>query len=137
MATKAPSQPHHSTKNGTMSGVISAPMLVPELKMPVAKARSLRGNHSATVLIDAGKLPASPRPSRKRASAKPAAAPPSVTNETPVFSSRLRVGNCSQGTESAKAWPTAATLHSTMAIVKPFFVPSLSITRPARSRPMA
>ena len=120
-----------------MSGVISAPMLVPELKMPVAKARSLRGNHSATVLIDAGKLPASPRPSRKRASAKPAAAPPSVTNETPVFSSRLRVGNCSQGTESAKAWPTAATLHRTMAIVKPFFVPSLSITRPARSRPIA
>ena len=35
----------------------SAPTLVPELKMPVARARSFFGNHSATVLIEAGKLP--------------------------------------------------------------------------------
>ena len=37
-----------------MNGAIVAPILVPELKMPVAKARSFRGNHSATALIAAG-----------------------------------------------------------------------------------
>ncbi len=112
-------------------------MLVPELKMPVAKARSLLGNHSATVLMEAGKLPASPRPRKKRARAKPAAAPPSVTKVTPVFSSRFRVGNHRPGIQSAKAWAIAATLHKTMASAKPSFVPSLSITRPASSRPIA
>src|SRR6185503_4821931 len=40
----------------------------------------LRGNHSATVLIAAGKLPASPRPSAKRAAAKPATLPTSVAH---------------------------------------------------------
>ena len=35
--------------------------------MPVASERSFCGNHSATVLIAAGKLPDSPSPSRKRA----------------------------------------------------------------------
>ena len=51
--------------HGTTSGATTAPMLVPELKMPVASARSRFGNHSATVLIAAGKLPASPMPERK------------------------------------------------------------------------
>ena len=45
-----------------MSGARMAPTLVPELKMPVASERSLCGNHSATVLMAAGKLPDSPRP---------------------------------------------------------------------------
>ena len=35
----------------------------PALKMPVASARSFFGNHSATVLMAAGKFPASPSPS--------------------------------------------------------------------------
>ena len=35
--------------------------------MPVASARSFLGNHSAIALIEAGKLPDSPRPSEKRA----------------------------------------------------------------------
>ena len=39
--------------------------------MPVASARSFLGNHSATVLMEAGKLPASPSPSRNRMRAKP------------------------------------------------------------------
>ena len=47
-------------------------MLVPELKMPVASARSFFGNHSAVTLIAAGKLPASPNPSASRAKMKPA-----------------------------------------------------------------
>src|SRR5437762_6468869 len=64
-------QPQRKVIQGTTSGVTSAPTFVPELKMPVARARSFLGNHSATVLIEAGKAPDSPRPSAKRASAKP------------------------------------------------------------------
>jgi hypothetical protein len=37
-----------------------APMFEPLLKIPVANALSFFGNHSATVLMDAGKLPDSP-----------------------------------------------------------------------------
>ena len=48
-----------------------APMLEPELKMPVASARCCLGNHSATVLIAAGKFPDSPRPSQNRERQKP------------------------------------------------------------------
>src|SRR5688500_15508435 len=59
----AHSHPNEMVMMGTISGVSNAPMFVPALKIPVANARSLRGNHSATVLIAPGKLPASPRPS--------------------------------------------------------------------------
>ena len=89
----AHSQPHVTVIQGTTSGVTSAPMFVPELKMPVAKARSFFGNHSAVALIAAGKLPPSPSPSRKRAMAKPAAAPVSITKLRPVEASRKTVGN--------------------------------------------
>ena len=37
-------------------GVSNAPTFVPELKMPVASARSFFGNHSAVALMAAGKL---------------------------------------------------------------------------------
>ena len=57
---------------GTTIGVMIAPMFVPALKRPVANARSERGNHSATVLMAAGKLPDSPRPRAKRAAMNPA-----------------------------------------------------------------
>ncbi len=43
--------------------------------MPVASARSLLGNHSATALMADGKFPASPRPSAKRTIANPMTAP--------------------------------------------------------------
>src|SRR6185503_871807 len=59
-------QPHAAAISGTQMGATTAPIFVPELKIPVANARSLFGNHSATVLIDAGKFAASPTPSRKR-----------------------------------------------------------------------
>jgi hypothetical protein len=72
VATNAQYHPHVIVIHGTTSGVTSAPTLVPELKIPVASARSRFGNHSATTLIAAGKLPASPRPSAKRAAMKPA-----------------------------------------------------------------
>ena len=68
--TNAHRLPRWIAIHGTMSGAMIAPMLVPELKMPVARARSDFGNHSATVLIAAGKLPDSPRPRPKRAAPK-------------------------------------------------------------------
>ncbi len=54
-----------------MKGARMAPTLVDASKIPVAKARSLFGNHSATVLMAAGKFPDSPIPSPKRAIMKP------------------------------------------------------------------
>jgi hypothetical protein len=57
------------------------PMLVPELKIPVAVDRSLVGNHSATALIAAGMLPASPSPRKKRAMPNPVTAPESTPRE--------------------------------------------------------
>ena len=57
--------------NGTVSGAIIAPILAPELKIPVAKALSFFGNHSATVLIAAGKFPASVNPKAPLATKKP------------------------------------------------------------------
>src|SRR5438045_9762188 len=70
--TNAQYQPNAAVMNGTVIGATTAPMLVPALNSPVANARSLRGNHSATVLIAAGKFPDSPSPSRKRTTMKPA-----------------------------------------------------------------
>src|SRR5579859_6587028 len=68
--TKAHLQPQFRAIQGTISGPMIAPTLDPELNSPVASARSLLGNHSATVLIAAGKLPASPSPNAKRAAPK-------------------------------------------------------------------
>src|SRR5512142_1579731 len=56
---------------GTAIGAIIAPTLVPELNIPVARARSFLGNHSATVFLAAGKLPDSLRPSSPRHNPKP------------------------------------------------------------------
>src|SRR5579863_1729165 len=69
---KAARQPKCNATQGTMAGARMAPTLAPELKMPVASERSLGGNHSATALMAAGKLPLSPRPRKKRATPKPA-----------------------------------------------------------------
>jgi hypothetical protein len=71
VAMNADCHPYWANKIGTRAGAMIAPMFEPELKMPVANARSLRGYHSATVLIAAGKLPDSPNPSANRAIAKP------------------------------------------------------------------
>jgi len=68
---KAHRHPHASVMNGTDNGATIAPMLVPELKMPVASARSFLGNHSAVDLIAAGKLPDSVRPNAPRTQMKP------------------------------------------------------------------
>ena len=69
--TKAHFQPMVSAISGTVSGAMMAPTLEPELKIPVARARSRCGNHSAVVLMAAGKLPASVTPRNARATLKP------------------------------------------------------------------
>src|SRR5436309_15971852 len=67
VSTNAHRHPRLIAIHGTTSGGMIAPMFVPELKIPVASARSAFGNHSATVLIAAGKLLDSPSPSANRA----------------------------------------------------------------------
>src|SRR5262245_17146595 len=103
-------QLHVSAIQGTTSGVMIAPTLLPALKMPVANARSRLGNHSAVVLIAAGKLPDSPRPSAARAIAKP-------------FAVR------------ANAWLIAAMLHAMIDAAKPERTPTLSRKRPTPRKP--
>src|SRR4051812_17977084 len=112
VATKAARQPQVSAIHGTTIGVMIAPMFDPALKIPVASARSRDGNHSATVLIDAGKLPDSPRPSAKRAALKPAVV-------------------------RANAVDIAERLQIVTDAAKPFRVPMRSITRPATRKPRA
>src|SRR5215216_5194082 len=72
VAMNAAGHPQLSAIHGTMIGVMIAPTFDPALKIPVAKARSRVGNHSDTVLIEAGKFPDSPNPNAKRAALKPA-----------------------------------------------------------------
>src|SRR5205823_7399226 len=110
--TNAQRQPRLSAIHGTTRGAMIAPMFVPELKMPVASARSHFGNHSATVLIAAGKLPDSPSPSPNRA----------APNVTALF---------------ARPCDIAATLHTATASAYPLRVPSVSISRPANASPSA
>ena len=57
VSTNAQRQPRCIAIQGTVNGATIAPTFEPALKMPVAKARSFFGNHSATVLIAAGKFP--------------------------------------------------------------------------------
>src|SRR5690348_17899477 len=104
--------PQVSVIHGTTIGVMIAPTFDPALKIPVANARSRAGNHSATVLIDAGKFPDSPSPSAKRASANPFA----------VFASAVDI---------------AAMLHAITDAESPFRVPKRSIMRPATRKPSA
>src|SRR3546814_12462071 len=71
--------------NVTISGATIAPTEEPELKIPVTYARSFFGNHSATVLIAAGKFAASPSPSTALAMENPA------TERTPACKDRKSV----------------------------------------------
>ncbi|OQB94896.1 MAG: hypothetical protein BWX84_00108 [Verrucomicrobia bacterium ADurb.Bin118] len=97
---------------GTNKGASTAPTFEPALKIPTAKARSRRGNHSAVVLTAAGKLPDSPKPSKNRAMPKP---------------NGVRASAC----------PAAARLHSTSATAYPMRVPTRSMKRPMMTKPMA
>ena len=68
---KAQRQPRVRAIAGTIAGAMMAPTLVPALKIAVANARSCFGNHWATALIAAGKLPPSLTPRATRAAKKP------------------------------------------------------------------
>src|ERR1017187_352476 len=100
-----------STRTGTTAAGSMLPTLAPELKMLVARARSFLGNHSATVLIQAGKLAASQIPRRNMAAPKCIA-------------------------ECAKPGNMAAVLHNTMAIANALRVPSQSVNHPATTIPI-
>ena len=67
VARKVDCQPYFLGHPGHQQNGATAPMLAPELKIPVATPRWRLGNHSATVLMQAGKFAASPKPRKTRA----------------------------------------------------------------------
>src|SRR5580692_11573959 len=69
---KAACHPQRMVTAAMRTGAMKAEALEPELKRPVARARSSVGNHSVVALMAAGKLPDSPRPRKTRAMQKPA-----------------------------------------------------------------
>src|SRR5271154_5973790 len=69
---KAACQPKRRVTAAIRRGATKAEAFEPELKRPVARARSSEGNHSVVALMAAGKLPDSPRPRKMRAMQKPA-----------------------------------------------------------------
>src|ERR1700761_6835678 len=109
---KAICQPYAARINGTAIGATTAPILAPELKIPVASARSRLGNHSATDLMAAGKFPDSPNPNPDRAIVKPKVFP---------------VSACAM----------AKTLQMIMEMTYPNLEPTLSTIQPKASRPNA
>ena len=68
---KAACHPQRGVTAAIRTGAMKAEALEPELKSPVARARSSEGNHSVVALMAAGKLPDSPRPRKTRATQKP------------------------------------------------------------------
>src|SRR5260370_40826550 len=98
--------------NGTTNGATRAPTFEPLLKMPVASARSFFGNHSAIVLMEAGKLPASPKPTAKPAVPKPKAEPPNEWQIAPADQKTM-------AKEKALAWPNPTLTPPTAASPNP------------------
>ncbi len=107
---KAACHPQRRVTAAMRMGAMKAEALEPELKRPVARARSSEGNHSVVALMAAGKLPDSPRPRRARQIMKP------TTLETREV--------------LMEAHP-----QRRMARAYPFLVPSLSMMRPAKRKP--
>src|SRR5687767_13344249 len=105
---------------GTSNGVARAPIFVPELKIPVARARSFFGNHSATVFMDAGKFPASPRPRINRTMINPTTEANAVDCETTPKEASTAAPATPIGT--AQACAIAARLQSAIEYANPFFV---------------
>src|SRR5271167_239604 len=68
---KAACHPHLAATAAIRAGAMKADALEPELKRPVARARSSEGNHSVVALMAAGKFPDSPNPRKTRAMQKP------------------------------------------------------------------
>src|SRR5437868_14615531 len=108
---KAACHPQRRVTAAMRVGAMKAEALEPEVKRPVARARSSEGNHSVVALIAAGKLPDSPRPRRARQTMKP------TTLETSDV--------------LMEAHP-----QTSMASAYPVLVPRLSMRRPAKRKPM-
>src|SRR5687768_9473217 len=105
-------QPYFVASHGTTIGAANAPMLVPAFTKPNANARSLRGNHSEIVLVQAGKFGDSATPKNARASRNP-----------------VKV--------LANACDIDATLHAISATAKPVRTPIRSSKAPDASCPKA
>jgi len=88
--------------NGKNHGTSTPPMFEPELNIPVARARSLFGNHSAVALMAAGKFPPSPRPSKILQTKKPIVALP---NSVPISGAKACSIEASPQNEQAKTNP--------------------------------
>src|SRR5262249_26256122 len=129
--TNAQYHPNAAVMYGTVIGVTTAPMFVPALNNPVANARSLRGNHSATVLIAAGKLPDSPSPSRNRTAMKPA------TDDEYARPKAPRSTDAAGPNRSTSAAAMAASDQMTSDSEKPRRMPSRSMIVPAKMKPIA
>ena len=127
-------------------GAARAPTVAPALKILVAKARSFFGKYSAVALIAAGKFPASPNASTKRAKMKrttltlstfeifatPAMAslaPSNPTNHSPATIPEVAIPQ--------NACNTAPIDQMKIAHRNPFFVSIQSIKRPANNIPTA
>src|SRR5258708_5144079 len=108
---KAACHPQRAATAAMRTGAMNAEAFDPELKSPVARARSSDGNHSVVALMAAGKLPDSPRPRKMRAMQKPA-------------------------TEGTSEWLMEETAQMAMATAEPVVVPSRSMTRPAMRKAM-
>ena len=68
-------QPQMVASQAISGGDSAPPTAAPVLKMPMPRARSRAGNHSAIAFAAPGQLPASPKPSTKRKKPKLAALP--------------------------------------------------------------
>ena len=107
---KAACHPQREVTAAMRIGAMKKLAFEPELKRPVASARSSLGNHSVMALMAAGKLPDSPSPRKTRAMQKPATV---VTSE----------------------WLSEAQPQMRIASAYPVLVPSLSMMRPAKRKP--
>src|SRR5207237_9467035 len=87
-------------------------MFVPAFTKPNAKARSLRGNHSEIVFVEAGKFGDSATPRKMRANLKPKALP-------------------------ANAWDMDAMHQRISAMANPARTPMIARRRPQTNRPHA
>ena len=115
-----------------MSGARIAPTLAPELNMPVAKDRSLRGKYSAVAFMAAGKFADSPTARKARVNINPITEAGTLT-----IPSHPSTGNKLSPIGIAEACMMAPIDHTTIAHAYPLRVPMESMIRPANTKEIA
>ncbi len=96
--------------------------------MPVANDLSFLGKYSAVALMAAGKLPASPNARIALENMNP------ITEmEKPAIPNQPKITDMVSPIGIANAWMIAARDQMIIAQAYPFFVPSLSMIRPANN----